>query len=72
MMGSILFLPLLLIGLIVIALGWHPWESERSRGERLRHNQTTGQTPLEILKARYARGELTRGEYEAMRRELEQ
>jgi uncharacterized membrane protein len=28
-------------------------------------------TPLEILRGRYARGELTRPEFEAMRRDLE-
>lgn len=30
-----------------------------------------GETPLEILKGRYARGELAREEYLAMRRDLE-
>jgi uncharacterized membrane protein len=31
----------------------------------------TPPTPLEILRARYARGELTRGDFESMRRDLE-
>ncbi len=31
-----------------------------------------GQTPLEILKARYARGEIGKEEYERMRRELQE
>jgi putative membrane protein len=30
-----------------------------------------GSTPLEILRARYARGELSRQEFEAMRQDLE-
>ena len=30
-----------------------------------------GETPLEILKARYARGEINKEEYERMRRELQ-
>jgi putative membrane protein len=31
-----------------------------------------GETPLEILKARYARGEIGKDEYERMRRELQE
>jgi putative membrane protein len=31
-----------------------------------------GETPLEILKARYARGEIDKEEYERMRRELQE
>ncbi len=32
---------------------------------------TTPTTPLEILRARYARGELTKQDFESMRRDLE-
>lgn len=32
--------------------------------------RSTSETPLEILKMRYARGEITREEYERMRQEL--
>ena len=59
MMGFWLIVPLLLIGLIAYPLGWRP-----------EFNQT-GQTPLEILKARYARGEISREEYDQMHRDLE-
>jgi len=31
-----------------------------------------GETPLEILKTRYARGEINKEEYERMRRELQE
>ncbi|HJW82629.1 MAG TPA: SHOCT domain-containing protein [Acidiferrobacterales bacterium] len=31
-----------------------------------------GETPLEILKTRYARGEIGKEEYERMRRELQE
>ena len=31
-----------------------------------------GETPLEIIKARYARGEIGKEEYERMRRELQE
>ena len=64
MMGFWLIIPLLLIGLVAYPLGWRP-----------RFNQTgsaqTSQTPLEILKARYARGEISREEYDQMHRDLE-
>ena len=64
MMGFGLIIPLLLIGAVAYALGWRP-----------QFNQTkptqADQTPLEMLKARYARGEIGREEYEQMRRDLE-
>ena len=63
MMSLGLIVPLLLIGLVVDAFGWRP-----------QFNQTvpaqTSQTPLEILKARYAGGEINLAEYEQMRRDL--
>ena len=55
---------LLIAGVIAYALGWRP-----------RLNQTgpaqTKQTPLELLKERYARGEISREEYDQMRLDLE-
>ena len=64
MTGFGLIIPLLLIGLVPYALGW-----------RSQFNQSlatsTSQTPLEILKARYARGEISREGYEQMHRDLE-
>lgn len=54
---------ILIVGVIAYALGWRP-----------QFNQTgpapTSQTPAEILKARYASGEITREEYEQTRRDL--
>jgi putative membrane protein len=72
MMGWILLFPLLLVVMVVIALGWRPWEDQRSSGDGAPRRPTSGQTPPEILKARYARGQITRQEYEEMRRDLEQ
>ena len=64
MIFEFLLLPLLLVGAIAYALGWRP-----------QFNQTgpahTSQTPAEILKVRYASGEITREEYDQMRRDLE-
>ena len=64
MMGFGLIVLLFLIGVVAYAIGWRP-----------QFNQTwpaqTSQTPLEILKARYAGGEITREVYDQMRRDLE-
>ena len=63
-MGFGLMVSLLIIGPVAYAL--------RSRPQ---FNQTlpaqTSQTPLEILKARYARGEISREDYDQMLRDLE-
>jgi putative membrane protein len=64
MMGFGLILTLVVVGAIAYALGWRPQFHQSGPAE-------TGQTPLEILKARYARGEISREEYEQMRRDLE-
>ena len=64
MMGFGLILPLLVIGGIAYALGWRP-QSNQTRPAQ------TSQTPLELLKARYARGEISREEYDQMRLDLE-
>ena len=63
MMGGMFLLPLLLIGLIAVALGWRPLFSRQSP-------EPNREVPLEILKKRYARGEISKEEYENMRRDL--
>lgn len=40
-------------------------------GVRQTGPQSGGNTPLDILKSRYARGEITREQFEQMRRDLE-
>ena len=64
MMGLALIVPLLLIGLVAYALGWRPQFNQIGLAP-------TRQTPVDILKARYARGEISREEYEQMHRDLE-
>ena len=64
MMGFGLIIPLLVIGGIAYALGWRPQVNQAGSAQ-------TEQTPLDLLKARYARGEISREEYEQMRRDLE-
>ncbi len=62
MFGFIL-LPLVIIGAFAYAVGWRPQFTQNKPPE-------SGQTPLEILKTRYARGEITREEYEQARQAL--
>ena len=63
MMAIGLIIPLLLIGGIAYALGWRPQFNQPRPPQ-------TDQTPLELLKARFARGEISREEYEQMRTDL--
>jgi putative membrane protein len=63
MMGGMFLLPLLLIGLIAVALGWRPQFIQQS-------DEPNRETPLEVLKKRYARGDISKQEYEEMRHDL--
>lgn len=63
MMGLDLIL-IALVGAAAYALGWRPQLNPSKPAQ-------TSQAPLETLQARYARGEVTREEYEQMRRDLE-
>ena len=64
LMGLGLIVPLLLIGFVAYALGWRLQFNHIGRS-------STGETPIDILKARYVRGEISRVEYEQMHRDLE-
>jgi putative membrane protein len=64
MMGFGLIVPLLLIAVVAYALGWRLHADQTGQAQ-------ISQTPLEILKARYARGEISREEYDRMHRDLE-
>jgi putative membrane protein len=64
MMGFWLIILVLLIGAVASALGWRPrFNTTRST--------PTSPTPLAILKARYARGEISRDEYDQIHHDLE-
>jgi len=64
MMGFELILVLVIVGGIAYALGWRPQFNQSGPAQ-------TKQTPLELLKERYARGEITREQYDQMRLDLE-
>jgi len=65
MMGFGLLIPVLVIGLIAYLLGWRPQGSQNLFGDTLQED-----SPLEILKIRYARGEISQQEFEQMREDL--
>lgn len=54
---------LIIVGAIAYALGWRPQFNQPGR-------PAIDQTPLEILETRYARGEISREEYERVRQDL--
>lgn len=64
MLFGLLF-PIILIAALAYAFGWRPGQGTNlgSFGNR--------QTPLDVLKERYARGEISRDVYDEMRRDLE-
>jgi len=61
--GMLVFWGLIIAAIVVLARGFGG--TSRESEIRLRDN-----TPLDILRARYARGEIGKGEFEAMRRDL--
>lgn len=64
MMGFELILVLVIVGGIAYAMGWRPQFNQSGPAQ-------TKQTPLELLKERYARGEISREQYDQMRLDLE-
>ena len=66
MMGFGFIWLVLLIGVFAYLAGWRPdFNSGRRPDDR------PAKDPLEILKERYARGEITKEQYQDMRRDLE-
>jgi len=66
--GGVLGL-LILAALVVIAVLLFT-RASTERGEARGKQMPASQTPMEILKERYARGEITRQEYQEMREHL--
>lgn len=61
-----ILVPIVVIAAVVFALGWRPGAISN------RPYDGSQQTPIEVLKTRYAKGEISREEYEQIRRDLEQ
>jgi putative membrane protein len=62
--GALIFIGLLIA--VAYALGWRPNDLGLG-GQRPREES---RSPLDILKERYARGEITQQEYQEMRRDI--
>ncbi len=60
-----LLFPILVIAALAYAFGWRPGQAANPGAFGSR------QTPLDVLKERYARGEISREDYEVMRQDLQ-
>lgn len=67
MMGFGLIWVILIVAVVAFLMGWRP--EALNLGQR--QERTDEKAPLEILKERYARGEIKKEEYERMRADLE-
>lgn len=67
MMGFGLIWLLLIVAVIAYLMGWRPEDLNLGRPR----DRTDEKAPLDILKERYARGEITKEEYERTRADLE-
>jgi len=63
MMGFGVLFSVLGLGALAYALGWRPQTGQQAR-------DATSESALDILKTRYARGEISKAEYEEMRNDL--
>ena len=66
MMGFGAIFTVLVLGALAYVLGWLPQGNRPARYDA----PEAGKSALDILKERYARGEITKAEYEEMRDEL--
>ena len=67
MMGFGAIFTVLILAALAYALGWIP----QGHNPQVNHHAAeAGRSPVDILKERYARGEITKAEYEEMRDEL--
>ncbi len=57
-----------IIGLIVLVIAI--WIIIRTLGQKSSRNQSDNKTPLDILKERYARGEISKQEFEEKKKDI--
>jgi len=75
LLTAIVWIGLIVLGVWLLAKlfpgGSSPGRSGSTGNRGAAHSRTTGsETPMEILQKRYARGELTKEEYETIRHDL--
>lgn len=63
--------PILLIAALAYAFGWRPGQSFNTGFSGNHTSFDDRQSPLDVVKVRYARGEISRDEYETMRQDLQ-
>jgi putative membrane protein len=63
---GLLFNLLIIVGIVLLIV----WAVKRFTGGSLNINQGANQSPRDILQARYARGEITREQYQQMLQDL--
>lgn len=66
-----LLFPILLIAALAYAFGWRPGQPINNGSFGNLGSFGSRQSPLDVLKERYARGEISRAEYEVMRQDLQ-
>ncbi len=62
-------MPLLAV-LVVVGVGLLIWVLARGGSRQAPASTATGETALDILKARYARGEITQEQFEQLKRDI--
>jgi len=62
-----MFMWMIFLAILVAVVIYWLVRSDKSKTK----DQPQGETPLDILKKRYAKGEITKDEFEAMKRDLE-
>ena len=70
MMGGGMFMWILFLVIIVVAI-YFILQSTKSRSSDSSSKETPRETAIEILKKRYAQGEITKEEFEKMKKDLE-
>ncbi len=68
MLGGLLMLAFWV--LVIVGVVWLVVTLARGGGQLSAGTSTPGQTSLDILKVRYAKGEITKEQYEQMKRDL--
>ena len=70
MVMMVLFWVAIIVGAVWLVMAVARGGQGRSWSQTLPPGASAGETPLDILKARYAKGEITKDQFDQMRRDL--